>query len=133
MSLINLIELPVLGDARGSLVSIEANNTVPFDIKRAYYIFNTKDNVARGFHAHKNLKQLAVCVSGQCRFELDNGLQRESVLLDSPAKGLFIVDMVWREMHDFSKDCVLIVFASEHYDEADYIRDYEDFLEQVKS
>ncbi|MGO4999070.1 sugar 3,4-ketoisomerase [Oceanisphaera sp. W20_SRM_FM3] len=128
MSLLEFINFPPLGDERGSLVALEADNTVPFDIKRVYYIFNTQAGVARGFHAHHNLKQVAVCVTGKCRMVLDDGKTREDVWLDSPTKGLLIGDLVWREMHDFSEDCVLLVLASEHYDEADYIRDYEEFL-----
>ena len=131
MSLINWVDFPPLGDERGSLVALEANITVPFTIKRVYYIFGTKQGVSRGFHAHKNLKQIAVCVTGKCRFVLDDGQTRQEAWLDSPTKGLFIDDMVWREMHDFSEDCVLLVLASEHYDESDYIRDYGDFLKQV--
>lgn len=131
MSLGQLINLPNLSDDRGGLVAIEANNTIPFDIKRIYYIFAASKDKPRGFHAHKNLKQLAVCVSGNCRFILDNGAIREEILLDSPAKGLIIDSMMWREMHDFSADCVLLVLASEHYDEADYIRDYAEFKKGI--
>lgn len=128
MSLVNWIDLPVLGDDRGSLAAIEAMDTIPFEVKRVYYIFGTKAGVSRGFHAHHQLQQLAVCVSGKCRMRLDNGQTKEDVWLDSPSKGLLIGDMIWREMHDFSEDCVLLVLASEHYDEADYIRDYDEFL-----
>ena len=133
MSLVQYVEFPPLGDDRGSLVALEALKTVPFDIKRVYYIFGTKTGVSRGFHAHKNLKQVAVCVTGSCRMVLDNGQKRREILLDSPTRGLLIEDLVWREMHDFSPDCVLLVLASEHYDEADYIRDYEDFIKEVNA
>lgn len=126
-----LIDFPQLGDDRGSLVALEANKTIPFDIKRVYYIFATETGVARGFHAHKALKQVAVCVTGTCRMLLDNGCNKEEVLLDSPTKGLMIEGLVWREMHDFSSDCVLLVLASELYDECDYIRNYDDFLELI--
>ncbi|WP_296990593.1 sugar 3,4-ketoisomerase [Thalassospira sp. UBA1131] len=129
--MVTLIDFPPLGDDRGSLVSLEVNKTVPFDIKRVYYIFATKAGVARGFHAHKVLKQVAVCVTGSCRMLLDNGRDKEEVLLDSPTKGVLIEDLVWREMHDFTPDCVLLVLASERYDEADYIRNYDDFLRLV--
>lgn len=131
MSLIRLIDLPPLGDERGSLVVIEANRHIPFEVKRVYYIFGTQPGVSRGFHAHKNLQQLAVCVTGKCRMLLDDGLNKESVWLDSPTKGLLIGNNVWREMHEFSDDCVLLVLASEHYDESDYIRDYSGFLENT--
>lgn len=133
MSLIQLISFPLLGDDRGSLVALESQQTIPFDIKRVYYIFGTQRGVARGFHAHKQLKQVAVCVTGRCRMVLDDGNQREEVWLDSATKGILIEDMVWREMHDFSEDCVLLVLASEHYDESDYIRDYTEFTEKTKS
>lgn len=133
MNLVKFVEFPPLGDDRGSLVALEALKTVPFDIKRVYYIFGTKAGVARGFHAHKNLKQVAVCVTGSCRMILDNGQERKEILLDSPTRGLLIEDLVWREMHDFSPDCVLLVLASEHYDETDYIRDYDGFLREVKN
>lgn len=132
MSLVHWIDLPVLGDDRGSLVAIEASDTIPFEVQRVYYIFNTKSGVARGFHAHHQLQQLAVCVSGKCRMVLDDGQTIEEAWLDSPNKGLLIGDMIWREMHDFSDDCVLLVLASEHYDESDYIRDYDEFLKVVK-
>ena len=133
MSLIRTISLKPLGDDRGSLVALEANKSVPFDIKRVYYIFGTQQGVSRGYHAHKNLKQLAVCVTGSCRFVLDDGNSREEVILDDSTKGLIIDDLTWREMHDFSSDCVLLVLASEHYDENDYIRDHQEFLNLVNS
>ena len=133
MSLIKTINFKPLGDERGSLVALEGNKNVPFDIKRAYYIFGTKKGVSRGFHAHRNLKQVAVCVTGSCRFVLDNGKQREEVALDKSTIGLLIDDLTWREMYDFSPDCVLMVLASEHYDESDYIRDYQEFLKAVNN
>jgi dTDP-4-dehydrorhamnose 3,5-epimerase-like enzyme len=128
MSLIKLIDLPSLGDERGSLVALESNKEIPFDIKRVYYIFGTHQGVARGFHAHKKLQQVAVCITGKCRMVLDDGTRKQEVWLDSATKGVLIEDMTWREMHNFSDDCILLVLASEHYDEADYIREYEDFL-----
>lgn len=131
MSLIKLLEFPSLGDERGGLTALESNKTVPFDIKRVYYIFGSKAGASRGFHAHKALTQVAVCVSGRCRLLLDNGSEKGEVWLDSPFKGIVIEDMVWREMHDFSEDCVLLVLASEYYDESDYIRDYDVFIKQV--
>ena len=128
---VELIDLAVLGDERGSLVAIEGNKNLPFDIKRIYYIFNTKNNVARGFHAHKNLKQVAICISGSCTFLVDDGNSREAYALRSPKKGLLIEGLVWREMFDFSEDCVLLLLASEYYDEYDYIHDYDEF--QIES
>lgn len=133
MSLTKTLSLKPLGDERGSLIAIEGNQSIPFNIKRVYYIFETGEGVSRGFHAHKNLKQVAVCVTGSCRFVLDNGVEKQEVKLDSPLKGLLIEDLIWREMHDFTPDCVLMVLANKHYDESDYIRDYHEFLEEVKN
>ena len=130
MSLVNWIDFPPLGDDRGSLVALEGAKTVPFDIKRVYYIFDTKKGVSRGFHAHNNLEQVVICVRGSCRMVLDDGTNRVDAILDSPIKGIYIGNLVWREMHEFSDDCVLLVLASEHYDEADYIRDYKEFKSQ---
>jgi dTDP-4-dehydrorhamnose 3,5-epimerase-like enzyme len=126
--LVQWIEFPSLGDDRGSLVALEGNKTVPFNIKRVYYIFGTQPGVSRGFHAHKALKQVAVCITGKCRMLLANGTEEAEVWLDDPARGIAIEEMVWHEMHDFSPDCVLLVMASENYDESDYIRSYEDFI-----
>lgn len=133
MSLIKWIDFQILGDDRGSLVSIEQGKVVPFDIKRVYYIYRTAEGVSRGYHAHKNLKQVAICVAGKCRMVLDDGVTREDVWLDCPTKGILIEGKTWREMHDFSEQCVLLVLASEHYDESDYIREYSNFLESVKN
>ena len=125
-----LKDLRVRGDERGSLIALEEPD-VGFPINRAYYIYGTQPGVARGGHAHRHLEQLAVCVSGSCLFVLDDGKLREEVRLDRPDLGLRISSMIWREMHDFSSDCVLLVLASRPYDEADYIRNYQDFLALV--
>ncbi|HAT4085754.1 TPA: WxcM-like domain-containing protein, partial [Citrobacter freundii] len=127
---INLIPLQKHGDDRGSLVALEEENNIPFSIKRVYYIFDTKEGVRRGFHAHKELKQVAIAVKGSCRFLLDDGTERIEVVLDNPAQGLLIESYIWREMYDFSSDCVLMILANSHYDEKDYIRDYDDFLKK---
>jgi dTDP-4-dehydrorhamnose 3,5-epimerase-like enzyme len=132
MSLIKTISFVPLGDERGSLVALEARKSVPFDVKRVYYIFGTQPGVSRGFHAHKKLQQVAVCVTGKCRMVLDDGKQRGEVWLDSSTTGLLIGELVWREMHDFSPDCVLLVLASAHYDERDYIRNYSEFKKAVE-
>jgi dTDP-4-dehydrorhamnose 3,5-epimerase-like enzyme len=132
MSIIKLIQFTSHGDHRGELISLEQHNNIPFEVKRVYYLFNTSEREARGFHAHITLKQVAVCVSGSCRVVLDDGKKKEDVVLDSPFKGLYIDSMIWREMYDFSPDCVLMVIASELYDEEDYIRDYDHFLKQTR-
>lgn len=131
MALAHFIEIPCANDLGGLQSDLESQAAVPFDIKRVYYIFGTKAGVSRGFHAHKSLKQVAVCISGKCLMRLDDGQHVEEVWLDSPKKGLLIEDMVWREMHCFSPDCVLLVLASEFFSEADYIRNYEKFLKMA--
>jgi dTDP-4-dehydrorhamnose 3,5-epimerase-like enzyme len=133
LSLIKVLNFKPLGDERGDLVALEELVDIPFVMKRVYYVFRTERGVSRGFHAHRNLKQVAVCVTGSCEFVLDDGENRETITLDSSTKGILIEGIVWREMHNFSDDCVLMVIASEHYDEADYIRSYDDFLEIVNA
>lgn len=129
---IKFIQFQSHGDERGSLVSLEQNKNIPFDIKRVYYIFDTKEGVRRGFHAHKKLKQLAIVLKGSCRFILDDGNEKIEILLDNPSQGLYIESFIWREMYDFSEDCVLVVLADSEYDEKDYIRDYEKFIEDSR-
>lgn len=131
MSNIQLISFQKMGDERGSLISLEQNKNIPFDIKRIYYIFDTQSGLSRGFHAHYNLEQVAICMKGSVTFLIDDGITKEQVTLSSPDVGLHIKGLKWREMHDFSEDCVLMVVASELYDEADYIRDYDTFLKEV--
>ena len=135
MTILNWIDFESLGDERGGLVALELGigKTVPFDVRRVYYIHRTEAGVSRGFHAHRSLKQIAIAVSGRCRIVLDNGRNREEAWLDSPLRGLVIGDYTWRELHDFSPDCVVLVLASEHYDESDYIRDYQMFIEESQS
>lgn len=126
----HLVNLKGIGDGRGVLVSLEALKNVPFEIKRVYYLTQLKPDHPRGFHAHKNLKQLVVCVHGSCDFIIDDGKTREAIRLSDPTKGIIVESMIWREMHNFSSDCVLMVLASEYYSEEDYIRNYEDFKKQ---
>jgi dTDP-4-dehydrorhamnose 3,5-epimerase-like enzyme len=128
---VKLIQLQTHGDDRGSLVALEDQKNVPFTIRRVYYLFNTRKDVRRGFHAHKALTQLVIAVRGSCRFLLDDGKERIEVRLDNPAQGLQVESMIWREMYDFSDDCVLMVLADAHYDESDYIRNYEEFLKRA--
>ncbi len=126
-----LVNFKTLGDERGSLIALEENYNTPFAIKRVYYIFDTKKDVVRGLHAHIKLKQITIAVKGHCTFVLDDGYDREEIVLDNPNKGLLIEGLIWREMKDFSEDCVLLVIASEHYDESDYIRNYQEFITKV--
>ncbi len=123
---------PSHGDERGQLVAIEAMKDLPFEIKRVYYIYDTLPGVRRGFHAHLNLQQILLCVNGSCKIHLDDGTDTAEVTLDKPNEGLYIANNMWREMYDFTPGTVLLVLASEYYDEADYIRNYDDFLKTVK-
>ena len=130
-SFYRLINFSVCGDYRGNLVPIEAQKDVPFDIKRVYYIWGAQKDITRGQHAYHKLDQVVVCVSGACDFILDNGKKKETVHLSSPNQGLYIKHNVWREFTNFSSDCVVLVLASDHYDESDCIKDYQAFLKET--
>lgn len=129
---VSLIRFQVHGDDRGSLIALENGHNLPFDVKRVYYIFGTKANVPRGFHAHRQLKQVLMAMSGNVTIKTEHGGKTETHLLNRPDEGLLIEGLVWREMHDFSPDCVLTVLADEYYNENDYIRDYQRFLDLEK-
>jgi hypothetical protein len=116
-----------MGDERGQLVAIESSLHIPFEIKRVFYIFGTQPNIPRGQHSHRITKQYLIAVNGSCKVTLDYGHSEETHELNRPYIGLFQDAMVWGTMHDFSADCVLLVIADQHYNEADYIRSYEDF------
>ena len=126
-----LINFSVCGDPRGNLVPIEAQKDIPFNIKRVYYIFGAQKDVVRGQHAYHKLDQVVLCVSGSCDFVLDNGKKKETIHLSVPNQGLYIKHNVWREFTNFSSDCVVLVLASEHYDESDCIKDYQKFLKET--
>lgn len=131
MSLIKLVNLKPVTDKRGTLVSIDGSKSISFDVKRIYYLFGSSKDVSRGHHAHKNLKQLVICISGSCKIILDDGTIREEYLMNSKIEGLLIEGLIWREMHEFSEDCILLVLASELFDESDYIRDYNEFIKEI--
>lgn len=113
------------------MIALEEYKDIPFEIKRVYYMYDTLEGVRRGFHAHKSLKQILVCIHGTCKVLLDNGKEKKIVPLEKPYEGLYIANNIWREMYDFSSDAVLMVFASDYYREEDYIRDYQEFLDMV--
>lgn len=119
------------GDERGMLVALEEFKDIPFEIKRVYYLYDTKKDVRRGYHAHKCLEQILVCIHGSCKVLLDNGCEKKTVSLERPYEGLYIANDIWREMYDFSQDAVLLVLASDFYREEDYIRDYEEFRQNI--
>lgn len=121
------------GDERGQLVALEEDKDIPFAIKRVYYMYDTVEGVIRGKHAHKSLKQILVCIHGSCKILLDDGKEKKVVPLEKPYEGLYVSNNMWREMYDFSEDAVLMVFASDFYDEKDYIRDYDEFLDYINS
>lgn len=123
-----LIQFKNIQDERGSLTVLENLKNVPFEIKRVYYLNNLKSDHSRGFHAHKKLRQMAVCLSGSCRFVMHDGSKKEEFILSKFNQGAIIDPMIWHEMHDFSHDCILMVLADDIYDEKDYIRDYADFI-----
>ncbi|MCI7437099.1 MAG: FdtA/QdtA family cupin domain-containing protein [Spirochaetia bacterium] len=127
-----IVNMDIHGDSRGKLVSLEGLKNIPFEIKRMYYMFDTLPNESRGFHAHAKLEQVIIAMDGACRFVLDDGEERAEVLLNRPDVGLYIGPGMWREMHDFSYGCKLVVLASEYYDEKEYIRNYDDFLKSVR-
>ncbi|GLQ47149.1 dTDP-6-deoxy-3,4-keto-hexulose isomerase [Dyella lipolytica] len=129
---IERIQLQKHGDDRGMLIALEQDRNVPFQIRRVYYLFATNNHVHRGQHAHRHLHQLAVPVRGSVTILLDDGNGPVEVVLDDPAQGLLIGCMVWRELYNFSEDCVLMVLADQFYDPTDYITDYAEFLREVK-
>ena len=126
-----IIDFQKHGDERGMLVALEENKEIPFNIKRVYYMYDTLIDVRRGFHAHKNLQQILICIHGSCKIHLDNGFETAEVDLNKPYEGLYVSNNMWREMYDFSPDAVLMVLASDFYDERDYIRNYDEFLKFV--
>lgn len=120
------------GDERGQLIALEESKEIPFAIRRVYYMYDTGKDVRRGFHSHRTLEQILICIHGSCRVLLDNGREKETVLLDKPYEGIYVGPDTWREMYDFSPDAVLLVLASQIYDENDYIRDYDRFMDSVR-
>ena len=127
------IDLPKVTDERGALTYVEAEDHVPIDFPRVYYIYDAPNDAIRGEHAHGELEQVMVAVSGSFEITLDNGVERLTVSLDDPSEGLYIPPMTWRELRAFSDGAVCLVFASERYDEDDYIDDYNVFLSKINS
>jgi oxalate decarboxylase/phosphoglucose isomerase-like protein (cupin superfamily) len=127
----SIIDLPKIVDPRGNLTVAEQIDNVPFEIKRVYWVYDVPAGESRGGHAHKRLKQLIVAVSGSFHVTLDNGHERATILLNHPWQGLLVDVNTWRTLDDFSSGAVCMVLASEHYDEDDYIYDYQEFLKYV--
>ncbi len=128
-----LKNLKIIGDSRGQLVALESNIEIPFDIKRVFYIYGTKEGINRGKHSHYTTKQFLVSVKGYCKITLDNGETKKTYDLNEPNLGLFQDKMIWGEMHDFSEKNILMVLTSEKKKKKDYIREYKKFIEEVKN
>ncbi|MFK7000884.1 FdtA/QdtA family cupin domain-containing protein [Flavobacterium oreochromis] len=128
---IKIIQVPKIEDYRGNLGVIEGN-TIPFEIKRVYYLFDVPSNASRGGHAHKAQLELLIAISGSFDVLLDNGIEKKIVTLNKPDKGLLIPTYMWRELDNFSSGAVCLVISSGVFDESDYIREYNDFLKSCK-
>ena len=123
-----LIDMRVFGDERGHLISLEKGNNCPFEVKRAFYIFDTKPGIARGAHANRNSEFMLIPISGSCKVRIDDGSSSETVKLSDPHKALYLDKMLWKEMFDFSYNAILLVLTNTLYDEKEYIRDYNEYL-----
>ncbi len=128
-----VIDLPKITDARGNLSFIEGGQHIPFDIKRVYYLYDVPGGSDRGSHAHKNLHQFIVAMSGSFDVVLDDGKEKKRYHLNRSYQGLYVCPMMWRYLDNFSSGAVCMVLASSNYDEADYIRDYTEFLALSKN
>ena len=127
-----MIEFPQKGDDRGHLVIVEGNQDIPFEIKRVFYIYGSDKDVIRGKHANYNTEFVLINVAGTSKVKVDDGTEQKIFSLDRPHTGIFLPRMVWKDMYDFSEDSVLLVLASEHYGETEYIRSYSEYLEIMK-
>jgi hypothetical protein len=128
-----IIHLPKVQDPRGNLTFIEGNKHVPFDLKRVYYLYDVPGGAERGGHAHKQLQQLIIAMSGSFDVVLDDGHGKWRFPLNRSYYGLYISSMVWRELDNFSSGSVCMVLASTYYEESDYYRDYDEFIKAVRS
>lgn len=126
------VEFPVIHDPRGNLTFIEGNNHIPFSINRVYYLYDVPGGAERGGHAHKNLHQIIIAMSGSFDLILNDGYGKVTYCLNRSYKGIYIAPMTWRELTNFSSGAVCMVLASERYEETDYIRHYDEFIKEVK-
>ena len=126
------VEFDQKGDERGHLVIVEGNRDIPFEIKRIFYIYGSDENVIRGRHANYHSQFVLINVSGSSKVKVDDGYQTKVYQLDRPHTGVYLPQMVWKDMFDFSPDSILLVLASEHYDGGEYIRNYDDFVREVQ-
>lgn len=130
----SIIELPLIKDAKDGLISVaNSSDNIPFEFKRAYYIYGLNNpNAIRGMHAHKKLQQVIFCINGSFSLSLDDGSQKQVITLDRPNIGIYMGIELWHTMKNFSKDCIILVFASDYYNENDYIRNYSQFIKYIK-
>lgn len=132
MKNVELKNLDTYYDKYGKLTPLEEMDTIPFPIKRVYYIYEVEENMRRGFHSHKNLEQVLICVHGSVKILLKTPEEEQIITLNDPSKGLYVGPDIWREMYDFQDGAVLLVLASEHYQIDDYIREYKDYEKYYK-
>ena len=129
---VKLLNLPEKGDERGSLIVIEENKDISFDIKRLFYMYGSNDGIIRGQHANKNSEFILINVAGSSKVKVDDGKGNiKEYNLNKPNIGLYVPNMIWKDMFDFSKDSVLLVLSNQYYDEKEYIRDYKQFINEV--
>ena len=132
MNKVKMLDFPQRGDERGHLVIVEGNQDVPFEIKRAFYIYGSDHDVIRGQHANKRTEFVLINVAGKSKVKVKDGEGNEAIYcLNRPHTGIYLPTMVWKDMYDFSDDSVLLVLASEHYDATEYIRDYDEFVKEI--
>lgn len=130
---VQMLEFPQRGDERGHLVIIEGNKNIPFEIKRAFYIYGSDSDVVRGQHANRKSEFVLINVAGKSKVKVKDGEGNEAIFcLNRPHTGIYLPTMVWKDMYDFSQDSVLLVFASTHYDAEEYIRDYDEFVKEIQ-
>ena len=123
-----VLQFADLGDERGKLVVVEGGQSIPFDIKRIFYIYGSDATVVRGQHANRESEFVLINVAGQSKVRITDGTEEFIVKLDKPMMGVYIPKMIWKDMYDFSADSVLLVLANTHYDGSEYIRNYQDYL-----
>lgn len=126
-----IIQFGDLGDERGKLVVIEGGQAIPFEIKRVFYIYDSDDTVVRGQHANRKSEFVLVNVAGSSKVRITDGKEEMIVELNKPMMGVYIPKMIWKDMYDFSSDSVLLVLASTHYEDGEYIREYEEYLKEI--
>lgn len=131
IDLCKLMELPKISDPRGNLTFVESDRHIPFSIHRVYYLYDVPGGAERGGHAHKDLHQLIVAMSGSFDVHLDDGFRKKTISLNRSYQGLYVCPYIWRELDNFSSGAVCMVLASNFYDESDYFRDYSEFLAKV--